>query len=82
MKEVFVDLASLDDHVSEYDKTGSLLQSLSDSFGFISLMEEATNMNYDSSCALHSSEMKQQKARNRSGLLEVHTPAAKMADRK
>lgn len=81
LEEIFVDLARLNDPVSEKDKTGVLLRSLPESFGFLALMADANNMDYDSICALLKSEMDRRQAHNKpSAPAFPAMPAARMAD--
>ena len=57
LEEIFVELARLKNPVDENYKNELLIRSLAESFGFISIIAEANNMDYDSICALIKSEV-------------------------
>lgn len=63
LEEIFAGLAQLNDPMTDHDKTGVLLKSLSEPFGFIVLMVNANKMGYDAICALFKSELKRCKGR-------------------
>lgn len=63
LEEIFVELARVNDAVSQTDKVAILLRSLPESLGSIPLIADANNMDYDQTSALIKSEMERRKNR-------------------
>lgn len=62
MEEILLELSRLNNHIAENGKIRVLLRSLTDSFGFIALITDANNMDYELICALLMSKMERRKA--------------------
>lgn len=76
LTEVFVDLARLNDPVTDNDKTGVLLKSLPESYGFIALISDANKMEYESIFALLKLKMEQGKEKNKKSDISLANAAA------
>lgn len=64
LRNIFLDLATLNEPVTDKDKVGELLSRLPESFGFISLTADATSVNHDSLCTSLKSKMERGKGQS------------------